>query len=143
MGHVVCKHGLLVDPTNIVVILDLEPPTSFIQLRETLGHISYYNKFIKGYVQITTLMENLLKKEAKFQWNEDCQKGLYILKKKLVTMHILIFPYWNKEFHVHVNIPSITLDVVLSQPREGYIDHPVSFTRRKLYISEKKYTTTK
>jgi hypothetical protein len=38
LGHVVCKHGLLVDPTKIAVILDLQPPTSFIQLRETLGH---------------------------------------------------------------------------------------------------------
>jgi len=40
LGHVVCKQGLLVD---------LEPPTSVIQLRETLGHIGYYKKFIKGY----------------------------------------------------------------------------------------------
>jgi hypothetical protein len=28
LGHVVCKQGLLVDPTKIAVILDLEPPTS-------------------------------------------------------------------------------------------------------------------
>jgi hypothetical protein len=27
LGHVVCKQGLLVDPSKIVVILDLEPPT--------------------------------------------------------------------------------------------------------------------
>jgi hypothetical protein len=39
----------LVDPTKIVVIIDLEPPTSVRQLRETLGHTGYYKKFIKGY----------------------------------------------------------------------------------------------
>jgi hypothetical protein len=48
-------------------------------------------------------MEKLLKKEVKFQWNEKCQKGLDTLKNKLVTMPILIFPYWKKEFHVHVD----------------------------------------
>jgi hypothetical protein len=76
LGHVVCKQGLLVDPTKVAVILDLQPPILVRQLRATLGHTGYYRKFIKGYAQITTPMEKLLKKEAKFQWNEDCQKGL-------------------------------------------------------------------
>jgi hypothetical protein len=52
--------------------MELEPPTSFIKLRVDLGHTSYCRKFIKGYAQITTPMEKLLKKEEKFQWNKDC-----------------------------------------------------------------------
>jgi len=66
LGHVVYKQGLLIDPAKITVIMDLQPPTSVKHLRETLGHIGYYRKFIKGYAQITTPMEKLLKKEAKF-----------------------------------------------------------------------------
>jgi hypothetical protein len=69
---VVCKQGLLVDPAKNVVILNFPPPELVQQLRTTLAHTGYYYKFIKGYVHITTPMENLLKKEAKFQWNEDC-----------------------------------------------------------------------
>jgi hypothetical protein len=70
LGHVVCKQELLVDPAKIVVIVNLPPPKSVRQLRATLGHIGYYNNFIKGYAQITALMENLLK-DTTFQWNED------------------------------------------------------------------------
>jgi hypothetical protein len=81
LRHVVCKHGLLIDLTKIAVILDLEPPTSVIKMRATLGHTRYYRKFINGYAQITTPMEKLLNKEAKFQWNEDYQRGLDTLKK--------------------------------------------------------------
>jgi hypothetical protein len=66
LGHIVCKQSLLVDPTNIVVIVKLPPPQSVCRLRETLGHIGYYMKFIKGYAQITALMEKLLKKDSKF-----------------------------------------------------------------------------
>ena len=33
LGHVVCCDGILVDPTKIVIILDLPPPTSITQLR--------------------------------------------------------------------------------------------------------------
>jgi hypothetical protein len=66
LGHIVCKKGLLVDPAKIAVILNLPPPNLVRQLRETLGHTCYYRKFIKGYVQITTPMEKLLKKDTRF-----------------------------------------------------------------------------
>jgi hypothetical protein len=50
------------------------------QLRVTLGHTGYYKKIIKGYALITAPMEKLLRKDTKFQWNEDCQHGLDMLK---------------------------------------------------------------
>jgi hypothetical protein len=82
-------------------------------------------------------MEKFLKKKARFQWNDDCQKALNTLKQKLVTALILIFPDWNKEFHVHVDASSITLGTILSQAGEGEIDHPIYFTSRKLSTTEK------
>jgi hypothetical protein len=36
--HLVCKQGLLVDPTKIVVIVNLPPPKSVRQLKSTIGH---------------------------------------------------------------------------------------------------------
>jgi hypothetical protein len=138
LGHVVCKQGLIVDPMKIVVILELQPPTSVKQLCVTLGHTGYYRKFIKGYTQITTPMEKLLKKEVKFQWNDDCQKGLDTLKHKLVIAPILIFPDWTKEFHVHVDASSMALGEILSQLGEGDIDHPIVFASRKLSTSGEK-----
>jgi hypothetical protein len=92
LGHIVCKQGLLMDPTKIIVIVNLPAPKTFHQLRARLGHIGYYRKFIKGYVQITTPMENLLRKDMKYQWNDECQHGLDTLKDKMVTASILVFP---------------------------------------------------
>ena len=77
-------------------------------------------------------MEKLLKKDAKFEWNADCQESLDKLKKQMATVSILIFPYWKKEFHVHVDASSIALGIVLIQPGEGAIDHPIAFASRKL-----------
>ena len=62
LGHIVCKQGLLVDPSKIYIIVDLPPPTLVRQLCTMLRHTGYYMKFIKGYEQITTPMEKLLKK---------------------------------------------------------------------------------
>jgi hypothetical protein len=67
LGNILCKQGLLVDPSKITIIVDLPPPTSVRKLCTALGHIGYYKKFIKGYAQITTPMEKLLKKYSKFK----------------------------------------------------------------------------
>ena len=45
-GRVVCKEGMLMDPTKIAIIVDFPPPTSVKQLITTLGHIACYRKFI-------------------------------------------------------------------------------------------------
>ena len=64
LGNIVCKKGLLVDPSKIAITVDLPPPTPVKQLRTALGHTGYYRKFIKGYAQVTTPMEKLLKKDC-------------------------------------------------------------------------------
>jgi len=60
LGHVVCKHGLLVYPAKIAVIVNLEAETKVRHLCATLGHIGHYQRFMKGYAQITVPMEKLL-----------------------------------------------------------------------------------
>jgi hypothetical protein len=49
LGHIVSKQEFLVDPSKIVIIVYLLPPTSVRQLRTALGHTGYYRKFIKEY----------------------------------------------------------------------------------------------
>jgi hypothetical protein len=57
---------------------------------------------------------------------------LDILREKMVTTPILVFPYCSKELHVHVDASSIALGVVLTQPGEGDIYHAIEFASRKL-----------
>jgi hypothetical protein len=78
------------------------------------------------------LMEKLLRKDSKLQWNEDCQRGLYTLKVNTLTTPILIFLDWENTFHVHVDSSTIALGAILAQPRTGELDHPIAFASRKL-----------
>jgi hypothetical protein len=83
----------------------------------------------------------ILKKDCQFHWTEECQQSFDTLKQKMVTVPILVFPDWSKEFHVHVDASSITLGEVLAQSRAGDIGHPLSFASRKLSTAEINYTT--
>jgi hypothetical protein len=62
LGHIVCREGVLVDPTKVVVIMNMPPPMSAKQLCSMLGHTWYYRKFIRRYANITAPLENILKK---------------------------------------------------------------------------------
>jgi hypothetical protein len=130
-----------VDHANIVVIVNLPLTKSVCQLRATIGHTCSYRKFINIYAQIIAPMEKLLKKDIIFQWNDECQQGLDILKEKMVTTPILVFLDGSKEFHVHMDAYSITLGPVLTQLREGGIDHPIAFASRKISKSKQNYNT--
>ena len=141
LGHIVCKEGPLVYLANIALIVNFPPPTNMKQLKETLGHKGYYCNFIGGYVAITSSMKNLLKKDAQFEWSHECQGSIDILKKKMVTTPILVFPDWTKKFHVDVDVSSFAMGVVLAQPNEGNIDHPIVFSSRKLSSMERNYKT--
>jgi hypothetical protein len=72
-------------------------------------------------------MEKILKKDCQFSWTEECQQSFDTLKHKMVTVPILVFLDWSKEFHVHVDAYSIALGAVLSQPGKGDIDHMLAF----------------
>ena len=90
----------------------------------------------------TAPMENLLKKYLIFVWSKECKGSFNTLKSKMASAPILVFLDWDKEFHVHMDASSIALGVVLVQPREGDLDHPISFASLKLLSTEKNYTTT-
>jgi hypothetical protein len=107
-----------------------------------MGHTGYYRKFIKRYAQITAPMEKLLNNNTIFQWNEDFQQVLDTLKENMVKKPILMFPYWENTFDVHVDASTITLGEILAQPRAGDLDHPIAFVRRKFSEYDKNYNTT-
>ena len=50
-----------------------------------------------------------------------------MLKEKMVTAPILVFPDWKKEFHVHVNMSCIVLGEILTQVGREGLDHPIVF----------------
>ena len=65
-----------------------------------------------------------------------------MLKEKMVTTPILVFPDWKKEFYVHVDASCIDLEVVMTQVGKGELDHPILLASRKLSKAEKNYSTT-
>lgn len=96
LGHIACKDRVCIDPTKVLAIVNMEPPTNYKQLKSTSGHTRYYRILICNYTSITVPMEKLLRKAEAFTWLEECQAALSILKENMVSALILFYPNINK-----------------------------------------------
>ena len=75
-------------------------------------------------------------------WDKACEEAFLLLKKKLLSAHVLVPSNWNESFHVYVDASLITLGCVLSQKDTRNTEHPIYFASRQLIAVEKNYTTT-
>ncbi|UYV67876.1 hypothetical protein LAZ67_5002325 [Cordylochernes scorpioides] len=53
------------------------------------GAVNVYNKFIPDYARLRTPLNNLLKKDVTWAWEDKCQKDFTRLKESLTTHPIL------------------------------------------------------
>ena len=114
LGHIICKDGVKIDPERVEGIAKIPLPSTKKGLQSFFGKINFLRKFIPNLAEVTKPLNRLLRNDVKFQWDEQCQKILDVLKEKMVSTPILVFPDWRKEFNVHVNASFVTLGVVLA-----------------------------
>ena len=92
LGHVISSKGIEVDKAKVELIAKLPPPTSVNVVRQFLGHAGFYKRFINDFSKIAKPLYELLEKDAKFVWNESCQKSFEKLKSHLTTTLIVRAP---------------------------------------------------
>ena len=141
LGHIVSKDGLRVNPENTDKIRNCKSPTNVKQVRSALGMMGYYRKFVKDYAKIAQPLNDLLKKDTKFNWTEDCELAFNVLKTKLIEAPILRYPQFDKEFVLAVDSSQYSIGYVLSQEHDGKL-HPICFGGRALRDNELKWHIT-
>nr|GEX47722.1 putative reverse transcriptase domain-containing protein [Tanacetum cinerariifolium] len=128
--------GIHVDPSKIESVRDWASPKSPIEIRQFLGLVGYYRRFIEGFSKIAKPMTKLTQKKVKFEWGDKQEAAFQLLKKKLCSAPILALPKGSKDFIVYCDASNKGLGAVLKQ-REKVI----SYASRQLKIHEKNYTT--
>ena len=83
LGHIVSHKGIEVDKSKIDLIANLPIPKTVKEIRSFLGHASFYQRFIQNFSAIARPLNNLLEKDAKFDWNYACQEAFEKLIKML------------------------------------------------------------
>ena len=102
--------------------------------------------FIKRFAHITRPLYNVLGKEVKMgslQLPTKVQEVVRILKDKIQSTPVLVFPDFGKPFLLETDVSKEGLGAVLSQKQDDGCYHPITFGSHSLTPSEKNYQSSK
>ena len=80
LGHIIDEHGVKPDPKNIEAVENFPRPKTPKNIKQFLGLIGYYRRFIPEFSRKSKPLTNLLKKTTKFVWDKEEEEAFQILK---------------------------------------------------------------
>ena len=80
------------DKAKVELIVKLPSPITIKGVRQFLGHVGFYRRFIKDFSKLARPLYELLVKDAKFVWDDRCQQIFEELKLLLTTAPIVRAP---------------------------------------------------
>ena len=141
LGHVIFEKGIEVDKAKIELISKLPSPTNVKTVRQFLGHVGFYRRFIQDFSKISKPLYKLLEKDAKFEWDEECQQRFEELKAYLTIAPIVRALNWQLPFKVMCDASDLAVGAVLGQRAEGKL-YVVYYASKTLNEAQRNYTTT-
>ena len=161
LGHIITPDGYKMDPDNVAAVQKLAsdpPPSTVGQLRQLIGFLSYFRKYIKGFSQVSHSLFKLLEKTSQpvmtkkptnqlpsstpIIWQQEHQDALEILIKHVTTEPVLCYPDFSKPYILHTDASGHGLGAVLYQEQEQKL-RIVAFASRSLKPAEKNYHSSR
>ena len=146
LAHHVSHEGICPIRENIHVVEEFPMPETFTQVHTFCRLAGHYRHFIKEFAHITRTLYNVLGKEVKMgpvQLPLEVQEAVRILKNKIQSVPMLVFPDFDKPFLLETDASKEGLGAVLSQKQDDGCYHPVMFGSHSLTPSEKNYHSSK
>ena len=121
-------------------------PKTYTQVCAFCRLARHYRRFIKGFANIVHPLYDVLGKEVKMgpvDLPPEAQEAMGILKEKVQSMPVLMFPDFDKPFLLETDASKEGLGAVLSpKQRDGWY-HPITFGSHSLTPLEKNYHNSK
>src|SRR6202522_4139900 len=92
LGMIVEEGKIAMDPLKLGGIRDWPTPTTVKQVRSFLGFGNFYRRFIHHFSELARPLNDLTKKDKKFEWTEECQNTFDTLKRKFTEEPVLMMP---------------------------------------------------
>jgi len=85
LGHKISGYGVEPDAHKMECIKNVPTPKMAKHLKSFLGLTGYYRKFVPQFSKIAAPLHKLLKRDAKYVWEESQEVAFHALKQKLMS----------------------------------------------------------
>ena len=141
LGNYVSSDGVRPDPAKLAVVKNYPVPTNVDQLRSFLGFVGFYRQYIDHFSQIAKCLTNLFKKDTPFKWGTEEQTAFELLRDKLISDPILVYPDFKLPFFVATDASNEAIAAALLQERDGTLK-PIGYASRTMTPAEFNYGIT-
>ena len=146
LTHDISWEGIRPNHDNVQAVEEFPMWETFMQVCAFCGLLGHYHRFIKGFAHLAHPLYNVLGKEVKMgpvQLPLEAQEAVQVLKEKIQSTLILVFPDFNKPFMLKTDESKGGLGAVLSQKQSDRKYHPIALGSHSLMPSEKNYHSSK
>ena len=92
LGHLIAEDGFTRLPEKLESIRNMPRPKTPKEVKQFLGLIGYYRKFVPRFSDIARSLTNLTRHDTEFAWSEKCNKAFKHLKELLMQHPIVRYP---------------------------------------------------
>ena len=142
LGHIVGRAGLSCDPDKLSAVRDWHEPTKLKGVRQFIGFVGYYRRFVKDFAKLADPLVLLTRKGVPFVWGSDQQSSFDALKACLLCAPILGFPTEDDRFVLDTDASLFAIGGVLSQIQNEE-EVVIAYACRSLRTSQRRYCTTR
>ena len=99
LGHLILADGIQPLPEKLESIVKMPAPRNPKEVKQFLGLVGYYRKFVPRFADISRVLTHLMKKEVEFKWTPECENCFQNLKEFLQQAPILRYPRPPSQLH--------------------------------------------
>ncbi|UYV70602.1 hypothetical protein LAZ67_7003643, partial [Cordylochernes scorpioides] len=111
-------------------------------LQRVLGSINIYSKFIPNYAKLRLPLNNLLKKDVKWKWYEECETAFSKLKNIITSKPILAIYNPKYPIHLYTDASQEQIGSILKQEQPDGLLKPIAYRSRRMTSYESNYCVT-
>ena len=143
--HVSCE-GIRPSKENVRAIKEFPMPETYTEVRAFCGLVGHYRRFVRSFAHLAHPLYDVLGDKVKrgpVTLTPKAQEAVQLLKEKILSTPILVFPDFDKPFLLETDASEEGLGVVLSQKQDDGCFYPVASGSRTLTPSEQNYHSSK
>lgn len=138
LGHIIEENSIKPLKDNLTAVKNFPVPQSRKNVRQFLGKINFYHKFIPHSTTTLEPLHNLLRKDVRFIWSDKCQEAFKKIKTWLCSEPVLKIFDPDAPIEIYTDASIVGIGAVLKQKDEKNNNRPVAYFSKKLTESQKK-----
>jgi len=139
LGYVLSPSGLTMSDAKVKTIQEWPEPKKVKNIQSFLGFANFYRRFIFNYSDIVIPLTRLTRKDASWNFDENCRKAFNTLKQAFTSAPILMHWVLDAQLVMETDASDYALAAILSIMTKDNEIHPIAFHSRTFSAPELNY----